>query len=294
MPYPEIHGRCDQVSRERTARRLGRLRRSLRQSQENLRRERTGRTAAESAGVEKERALAAICHDLRTPLNAIAAWAQVARVSLTDTAQLDEALSHIDSSVHLQGMLINDILDLAKSAAGTLRIERQLVDVNDVVAAALPATQLAASAKQVRIEWEPCSSPAPVLGDAVKLQQVVWNLLTNAIKFTPDGGRVGVDVSCGDEGIRLRVSDTGCGTDPAFMPRLFERFQQDRPAGGHPSGVGLGLPIVRRLVGMHGGRVEVHSRGEGHGAVFTVLLPRLLTDHGCTATAGTAWHPVAR
>jgi two-component system CheB/CheR fusion protein len=288
MPYPQMYGRCDQVSRERTARRLGRLRQSLRQSQENLRRERAWRTAAESAGVEKERALPAICHDLRTPLNAIAAWAQVARASVTDTAQLDEALANIDSSVRLQGMLINDILDLTKSAAGTLCIERRPVDVNDVVAAALSATQLAASAKQVRIEWEPASSPAPVLGDAVKLQQVVWNLLTSAIKFTPGGGRVGVDVSCGDEEVRLRVSDTGCWIDPAFMPRLFERFQQDPPAGGHPSGVGLGLPIVRRLVEMHWGPVAAHSGGEGQGAAFTVLLPRLLTEHACTATAGTA------
>jgi diguanylate cyclase len=214
MPYPQMYGARQQMSRERTARRVGRLRRSLRQSQENLRRERAARMAAEAAGVEKERALAAICHDLRTPLNAIAAWAQVARASVEDTDQLDEALSHIDSNAHLQAMLINDILDLARSAAGTLRIERQPVDLNDVVAAALSVTEPAASAKQTRIEWQPASTPAPVLGDAVRLQQVVWNLLTNAIKFTPGGGWVGVEVSCGTEDVQLRVSDTGSGSTP--------------------------------------------------------------------------------
>jgi two-component system, chemotaxis family, CheB/CheR fusion protein len=160
--------------------------------------------------------------------------------------------------------------------------------LNDVVAAALSVTEPAASAKQTRIEWQPASTPAPVLGDAVRLQQVVWNLLTNAIKFTPGGGWVGVEVSCGTEDVQLRVSDTGSGIDPAFMTRLFERFQQDAPAGQNPAGVGLGLPIVRLLVEMHGGRVEAQSQGEGQGSAFTVLLPRLLTAHVRTATAGTA------
>lgn len=281
MRYLAMNDHCDQVSRARTAGHLRRLRRSLR-------RERAARVAAEVAGVEKERAVAAICHDLRTPLNAIAAWAQVARASVTDTAQLDEALSRIASNANLQGMLINHILDFAKSAAGTLWIERQPVDLNEVVAAALSVTELAASAKQIRIEWVPASTPAPVLGDAVRLQQVVWNLLTNAIKFTPDGGRVGVEVSCGTQDVHLCVSDTGSGIDPAFMRRLFEPFQQGAPAGRHPAGVGLGLPIVRRLVEIHGGRVEAQSQGEGQGAAFTVWLPRLLTEQGCTATAGTA------
>ena len=122
---------------------------------------------------------------------------------------------------------------------------------------------------------------------------MVWNLLTNAIKFTPGGGRVRVEVSCGDEEVLLRVSDTGSGIDPTFMVRLFVRFQQDAPAGQNPAGVGLGLPIVRRLVEMHGGRVEAESRGKGQGAAFTVSLPRLLTEHPRTATAGTALRPAS-
>jgi signal transduction histidine kinase len=245
-----------------------------------LRDERAARAAAERANVEKDRALAAVCHDLRTPLNAILGWAQVARLAGNDAAELSQALSRIEANARLQGVLINDILDVAKSAAGVLHVERRPVDLNDVVAAALSVTEPAAAAKQLRVEWEPAAPPALVPGDSVRLQQVVWNLLTNAIKFTPNGGRVSVMLSCDDAEVRLRVSDTGCGINPAFMAKLFERFQQDRPANDtrHAPGAGLGLPIVRRLVEMHGGSVAAHSDGVGGGATFTVCLPRLRED----------------
>jgi signal transduction histidine kinase len=276
MRYMVMYGSDEHCSRVEAARRLRRYRRSLRRCQQRLREERAARAAAERAGAEKDRALAAICHDLRTPLNAILGWAQVARAAPDDHAGLGEALSRIEANARLQGMLLNDILDLARSAAGTLRIERQPVDLNDVVAAALSVVEPDAAAKQVRLEWTPAASPALVPGDSIRLQQVAWNLLTNAVKFTEGGGRVCVDVSSDDQEAVLRVSDTGRGIDPAFMSRLFERFQQYGPAGPrHAHGAGLGLPIVRRLVGMHGGSVEAHSDGPGRGATFVVRLPKL-------------------
>jgi signal transduction histidine kinase len=286
MRYMAIYGSYEHGNRAETARRLRRYRRSLQRTRKRLVEERAAMTAAERANLEKDRALAAVCHDLRTPLNAILGWAQVARSVRNDAAELGEALSRIEANARVQGMLINDILDLARSAAGMLHIERRPVDLNDVVAAALSVTEPTASAKQLRVEWTPAASPALVLGDSTRLQQVVWNLLTNAIKFTPSGGRVSVELTGNDVELRLRVSDTGRGINPAFMAKLFERFQQDGPSGPrHAPGAGLGLPIVRRLVEMHGGSVEVQSAGVDRGSTFTVCLPRLRSEDPSGASA---------
>jgi two-component system CheB/CheR fusion protein len=195
---------------------------------------------------------------------------------------LDEALDEIECNARLQATLINDILDLVKSANGMLRIERQAVDVNSVVKAAHAVVEPAASAKGVRLACKTAPHPVHVTGDPIRLQQVVWNLLTNAVKFTPGGGRVNAEVAADAEHVRLRVSDSGCGISPEFLPRAFGRFEQGTSMGGggggggrrRAAGAGLGLAIVRRLAEAHGGSVQASSPGEGRGATFTVLLPR--------------------
>lgn len=289
-----LEGASDPVDRSdvmRLRRRTRRYRQALRRTAARLRAERQARETAEAAVAAKDRLLAAIGHDLRTPLGAITGWAQLARVPTIGREELDHALSRIEENARLQAVLINDILDLARSASGTLRIDRAPVDVNTVLVKAIEAITQAAASKQIRIERRPCEGRPVVVGDARRLQQVLWNLLTNAVKFTPTGGRVTVEVGEDDGMVVLRVSDTGRGISPAFLPRVFERFEQDVPPAGAgiggvlPGGAGLGLAIVRRLVGMHGGSVKAESAGVGLGATFTVTLPKLKAESE-TAAAG--------
>ena len=277
MKYGVLY-RCSERDQNREDRLRGhaiRYRRQLQEYRRGLEEEREAREAAEARSAEKDRKFAAVCHDLRTPLNAILGWAQLARLGGTE-AELGEALANIESSAELQAMLISDVLDLAKSAGGPLPIDRKPVDLNAVVAGAAGIVAPAAAAKGVAVERRPCSRPALVLGDAMRLQRVAWNLLANAVKFTPRRGRVTATVEAGRGAVTVRVSDTGRGIDPAFLPRVFERFEQHVPDGErHRGGSGLGLTIVRRLVELHGGTVAAASAGVGHGATFTVWLPAL-------------------
>jgi signal transduction histidine kinase len=275
MSYVALHGSFDSgtaAGDERLRRRVERYRRALRRCAQRSRREKELRAAAEAAGVEKTRAMAAVCHDLRTPLNAILAWTQLAGTAPAGH-DLRKALSRIESNARSQAMLINDILDLVNSANGTLRIVRIPVDLSKVVAAALAVVEPAAASKRLRIEWRPPTGvTALVLGDPVRLVRVVWNLLTNAVKFSPSGGRVTLDLRAEGDTATLRVSDTGYGIPPNLLPQVFERYQQADADGG---GLGLGLTIVRRLVEAHGGSVTALSAGQGWGATFIVTLPLL-------------------
>jgi len=256
-----------------------RYRRALSLGAERWRRENDARIRAEMANAEKDRTLSAVCHDLRTPLNAILGWAQLALRSASDPR---EALSRIEAGARLQSLLINDILDLATSTNGTLRIHRAPVDLNGVVVAAQTLVETVASEKGIALNFEPNPRPAFVLGDALRLQRVIWNLLTNAVKFTPHGGRIEVDLQTDGSTVRLSVCDTGGGISPMLLPRIFGRFERDAGASDRNcSGAGLGLAIVRRLVELHGGRVEAKSRGKGQGATFTVWLPRLERGSDC-------------
>ena len=273
MRYTDVRegAECDASGEtDRMRRRIERYRRALRQSAQRSRQERQARIAAELAGAEKDRVMAAVCHDLRTPLNAIMAWAQLAGVAPVNSDELREALAPIELNVRSQSMLINDILDLAKSANGTLRITRELIDVRACVAAALDVLEPAAAAKAVRLASRQPADPVVVLGDPVRLQRMVWNLLTNALKFTPRSGDVGVELRTEGTNALLTVTDTGCGIAPQLLARIFDRFEQGNSDRG---GIGLGLPIVRRLVETHGGTVTAYSAGEGLGAKFTVSLP---------------------
>jgi signal transduction histidine kinase len=276
MPYMTTFLTYKQDERTKTALRLRRLRRRLRRRDEALRREHEAVSASDRANVEKDRALAAVCHDLRTPLNAMLGWAQLARSRQLGGVELDEVLSRIEDSGRLQAQLINDILDLAKSASGTLRIERRQVDLDSVARAALASVEPMAAGKGIHVEFTAAAAPAVILGDPVRLQQVAWNLLTNALKFTPAGGRV-----AGGTAVVLRVRDTGCGISEAFLPHVFEQFRQGAAGNGrHAPGAGLGLAIVHRLVGLHGGTVAAESAGEGRGTTFTTSFPKLAAEAG--------------
>ena len=237
-----------------------------------LQQEQLARQQAETANRVKDEFLANLSHELRNPLNPILGWAQVLRSGQLQEAAANHALEVIERSAKTQCQLIEDILDLARITNGKLVLNINLIDMVSVVQAALDAVQLSAAAKNIQIVSQ--LSCATVLGDAARLQQVVWNLLSNAIKFTPAGGRVEVTLSAIENYAQLRVTDTGKGIRAEFLPYIFDRFHQGDSSSTKPNqGLGLGLSIVRHLVEMHGGTVQADSPGEGQGTKMTARLP---------------------
>ncbi len=236
--------------------------------------EQAARRHAEEANRMKDEFLATLSHELRTPLNAILGWVQVLRTGKLDATAAARALETIERNSRAQAQLIADLLDVSRIITGKLRLDFKPVVLPRIIDAALESVQPAASAKdiQLTLSLEPLSSP--VLGDSDRLQQVIWNLLSNAIKFTPRGGGVEVRVREERPNAVLQVSDSGAGIRPDFLPYVFDRFRQaDGALTRTHGGLGLGLSIVRHLVELHGGTVEVASEGEGRGATFTVRLP---------------------
>jgi PAS domain S-box-containing protein len=230
------------------------------------------RAQAEAANRAKDEFLSIVSHELRTPLSAMLNWLRVLRSGKgLHTAR---ALDSMQRSAEAQSKLIEDLLDVSRIATGRLRVELRPVELAGVVRAALETVLPAAEAKGVRVETKLDERGATVSGDAERLQQVAWNLLSNAVKFTPGGGFVEATVESGDGLARLVVRDSGQGIAPQFLPHVFDRFEQAEPAATRRhGGLGLGLAIVRHLVELHGGRVDVESAGEGQGAAFTVTLP---------------------
>jgi CheY-like chemotaxis protein len=221
----------------------------------------------------KDEFLATLSHELRTPLNAIVGWVHLLRHGEMPDEERRHALERIDRNAHAQARLVQDLLDVSRITTGKLRLDVREMDFVAVVSNAVDACRPAADARQVTVV---CQLP-PALetrGDPDRLQQVVWNLITNAVRFTPAGGKVTVSLSRNDGVDVLRVRDTGAGIDPQFLPHVFEPFRQaDAASTRTHGGLGLGLTIVRRLVEMHGGTVAVTSDGVGLGATFTVTLP---------------------
>ncbi len=231
------------------------------------------RREAEEASRLRDEFLTTVSHELRTPLTSILGWVQMLRLGGLQPAKRDRALETIERNARAQAQLIEDLLDVSSIIAGKLRIEVAVVDLQSVVEAALETVRPAAEAKGIRLQSMPAPN-CPVMGDAQRLQQVVWNLLSNAVKFTPRGGRVQVLVERLDASIELTVADNGRGIGLDFQPHVFERFRQaDGATTRTHGGLGLGLSIVRQLVELHGGTVGVYSEGDGHGASFTVRLP---------------------
>ena len=236
--------------------------------------ERAARAAAERASAMKDEFLATLSHELRTPLSAILGWSQVLRKGVRNPEDLQRGLETIERNARAQTQLIGDLLDMSRITSGKLRLDVQEVDPVVFVEAAIDTVRPAAEAKGVAIETALDPSAAPISGDTARLQQVVWNLLANAVKFTPNGGTVRVAIERSGSNVTISVADTGIGIPPEFVSRVFERFTQaDATATRTFGGLGLGLAIVKHLVELHGGNVHVRSAGKDLGATFCVELP---------------------
>jgi signal transduction histidine kinase len=239
-------------------------------------REQQARHRAEEANRLKDEFLSTVSHELRTPLNAILGWTWILLGDRLDPEGARRAVQTIERNARAQSQIIDDLLDVSRIVTGKLRLKMRPVALEGIVEAAVESVRPAAEAKSIQMETR--SGPLPdgseLRGDPARLQQVVWNLLSNAVKFTPPGGRVEVAVDEEGDQARIRVSDTGIGIAPGFLPYVFDRFRQaDSSTTRTYGGLGLGLSIVRNLVELHGGTIDVESRGEGQGAAFTVRLP---------------------
>jgi PAS domain S-box-containing protein len=247
---------------------------ALRQEQVLKTQAEEARRHAEEANRAKDEFLATISHELRTPMSAIIGWSRMLMSGVLTPERQELAVKTIDRNARAQAQLIEDLLDISRIISGKLRIEFKPVDLEGVITAAVEAVQPTADAKGVRIKTVSGANAGPVLGDAQRLQQVLWNLLSNAIRFTPSGGCVQVDLERSGSHAELRVTDTGIGINAEFLPRVFERFAQgDSSITRSYGGLGMGLAIVKSLVELHGGIVAASSAGEGQGAVFTIRLP---------------------
>jgi PAS domain S-box-containing protein len=246
-------------------------------------RERQAREEAEAANRAKDEFLATLSHELRTPLAAMVGWTGMLRSGNLSPEKSRKALETIERNAKAQAVLIEDILDVSRIITGKLRLETQPIELGMIARAAVEAVRPTAEGKGIHLETSIAGLPAGFRGDPSRLQQVIWNLLSNAIKFTPASGHVSLSVDqlatsagggrCGDA--RIVVRDDGRGIDPNFVPFIFDRFRQvDSTSKRAFGGLGLGLAIVRHLVELHGGAIDVESAGEGRGATFTVTLPR--------------------
>ncbi|MGJ5631761.1 PAS domain S-box protein [Nostoc sp. CALU 1950] len=241
--------------------------------------ERTARKQAEIANKIKDEFLAVLSHELRTPLNPILGWSKMLRTRKFDEKTTNHALETIERSAKLQTQLIEDLLDVSRILQGKLNLNICPVNLVMVVEAALETVKLAAEAKSIQIQTIFDANLGQVMGDPNRLQQVVWNLLSNAVKFTPTGGRVEIRLMEAANQVQIQVSDTGKGISPDFLPYVFDYFRQsDGTTTRTFGGLGLGLAIVRKVVEMHGGKVQAESSGEESGATFTVDLPLLVRN----------------
>jgi signal transduction histidine kinase/ActR/RegA family two-component response regulator len=257
------------------------LGRELAERERLLAREQAARAETEAANRLKDEFLANVSHELRTPLTAVLGWTHVLRSGRLDPESAARALETVERNARAQNQLIEDLLDMSRIITGKLRFDARTVDPVVCIESALDSVRPAAEAKGVCLERGLGVAVGAVSGDPDRLQQVVWNLLTNAIKFTPEGGRVRVTLGGDDARVEIAVSDTGAGIGREFLPYVFDRFRQgDGSTTRAQGGLGLGLAIVRHLVELHGGTVHAASEGEGRGSTFTVLLPHLRNGDG--------------
>ncbi|HEV7374135.1 MAG TPA: response regulator [Pyrinomonadaceae bacterium] len=242
-------------------------------------REQAARAEAEQANRTKDEFLATLSHELRTPLTAILGWSHLLQTKTLDQENMERALETIERNARSQSQLIDDLLDVSRIITGKLRIDMRPVELVSIIEAAIDSMRPTAQAKSIKFEVACDKTASHVSGDSNRLQQIVWNLFSNAVKFTPEGGRINVSLERSGEHAQITISDTGQGIDARFLPFIFDRFRQaDGSTTRKYGGLGLGLAIVRHLVELHGGTIKVHSDGVDQGATFTVLLP-LKTDY---------------
>ena len=236
--------------------------------------ERAARAEAERASRMKDEFLATLSHELRTPLGAILGWAHLMRARPPTPEDLAKGLETIERNARVQTQLIEDLLDMSRITSGKLRLDIQPVMPTTFIEPALETVRPAAEAKGIRLQRVLDEDAGPVSGDPARLQQVIWNLVNNALKFTPRGGRVQIVLARVNSHVEISVTDNGAGIDPRFLEHVFERFRQaDSTTTRTHGGLGLGLSIVKHLVELHGGIVRAESEGEGKGATFRVHLP---------------------
>jgi signal transduction histidine kinase/CheY-like chemotaxis protein len=251
-----------------------------------LDREKSARRTAEALNRAKDEFIATVSHELRTPLNAIFGWVSLLRTGTLDPSRHAHALDVIERNTRAQAQLVEDLLDTSRVIQGNVRLGMEPLDLAVVLDSTLDSLKPTADARQIAVV---CSAPhglAFVSGDQGRLQQVVWNILSNALKFTPPGGRIEAAVATADNDAIVRVTDSGEGIAPEFLPHVFDRFRQENAAVTRThSGLGLGLSLVRHLVELHGGTIEAASEGKGRGASFTLRLPLLGAAAGRTGAA---------
>jgi PAS domain S-box-containing protein len=256
-----------------------------------LQREQVARAEAERANRIKDEFLAVLSHELRSPLNPILGWTKLLQTGHLDEAKTAAALATIERNVQLQTQLIDDLLDVAKILRGKLSLHEAPVDLAFVIEAAIDTVRVAAAAKSITLHPH-LKALGQVLGDAARLQQIVWNLLSNAIKFTPNGGRVDIHLTPVEHQAEITVTDTGRGISPDFLPHIFESFrQEDASITRQHGGLGLGLAIVYQLAEAHGGTITATSPGENQGTTFSLRLP-LLVPAGIPPTPAPPSPPV--
>ena len=245
-----------------------------------LRKEQEARATAEAADRAKDQFLAVLSHELRTPLNAVYGWARMLRAGqIQGEADVTRALEVIERNANAQVQLVDDLLDVSRVISGKMRLDVRKVDLSIVVEAAADAVRPAAEAKGIRLQSVLDPRAGPITGDPDRLQQLVWNLLINAVKFTPKGGQIQVHLQRINSHVEIVVSDTGQGIAPDVLPVIFERFRQaDSSSTRTHSGLGLGLALVKHLVELHGGTVVAQSAGATRGATFVVGLPLTIAE----------------
>jgi CheY-like chemotaxis protein len=239
--------------------------------------ERALRLEAERVSRLKDEFLATLGHELRTPLNSILGWSRLIESGRLASEETQRGGHTIARNARSLAQLVDDLLDMSGMVSGKIRIDPEETDLCEIVVAAIETTQTAAEAKGVKITRSLNQAECLVFGDPHRLQQVVWNLLSNAVKFTPRGGTINVALTHAGGNLEVRITDTGIGMGPGFLPFVFDRFRQAQPFSSsyEHSGLGLGLAIVKQLVELHGGKVSATSEGEGRGATFIVTLPRV-------------------
>ncbi len=246
-----------------------------------LQQEQAAREAAETANRIKDEFLAVLSHELRSPLNPILGWTKLLQNGDLDEAKTAHALATIERNAKLQSELIEDLLDVSRILRGKLRLNCCPVNLALTIEAAIETVSLAAEAKSIKIQTTLDAEVGQVLGDGSRLQQIVWNLVSNAVKFTPEEGRVEVGLTVVDNQAQITVADTGKGITPQFLPHVFEYFrQEDGTTTRRVGGLGLGLAIVSHLVELHGGKVQADSPGADQGTIFTVTIPLAETEQG--------------
>ena len=233
----------------------------------------SARAEAESANRLKDEFVSIVSHELRAPLNAILGWTAMLREKNVDAVVVNRALQSVHDNATRQARLIDELLDFSRVSSGRVVLDREEIDIRDLLRGVVESLIPDTVAKGVSLEFPPVPA-AHVTGDRSRLEQVFFNLLGNALKFTPSGGHISLGVEQRDHEVEVRVRDSGMGIEPEFLPFVFDRFKQgDSAAGREYGGLGLGLSIARQLVEAHAGRIQVESEGKGHGATFSVCLP---------------------